>query len=237
MSFPHKYDPKTFVSVLKATPLPAVLKFAEPGVEPGDDHQAAYLLVLDLEGRLSWSAELTDSEEHVQTSQPDITPQVAGRLLGHLLLEAPVQDGANEVARAINDCHDASQSQTQRDMKDLAKWYALTLLRTCTSPFEAAEFLTDNFSVYKYSGKTPALSPEPTYTLSKEQALERDSHRCVVSGVADAPWAMNFSDEEAESRQIGRIAPTNAAHIIPHKLTDHSTPVKANYVLPTYPAG
>ncbi|KZV59830.1 hypothetical protein PENSPDRAFT_672097, partial [Peniophora sp. CONT] len=207
-------------------------------IEINDDHRSAYSLALELGEPKRWPAALpADKIDKISKKKAwptgKLTPQMASRILGYILIEAPVQQGADNIANEINSCsaeEDARGSiETLYNLADLARFYSLTLLKT----------------FYKYSGKTPILPEHPSrlsfalqrkdvednmqqseadYIKSKEKALARDGHRCVLQGIFDTAYYESLS---LSDRRPCRIEETNAAHIIPHKLsTNHDKPDK-----------
>ncbi|KZV59200.1 hypothetical protein PENSPDRAFT_446746, partial [Peniophora sp. CONT] len=230
------YNIDDYIIALDPAPLPSTLAFSTPEVKSEINHREAYDLALELGRLAAWPTMLPD-DTSMKKAWPTgkLTPPMASRILGYLLIEAPVQEGADIIAKEIHSCSIQGDVRRSLDslynLADLARFYSLTLLKT----------------FYKYSGKTPRLSSyhSPSgfeeqqvdaedemqengseYTKSKEEALARDGHRCVLQGIFDTAYYESLS---LSDRRPCRIEETNAAHIIPHKLsTNHDKPDKVN---------
>lgn len=128
------YDKKDFVVRLqKSTPLPPELHFSEPGIEPDSTHLDAYSLALQLAQIRAWPK----TPRNASKKWPDkLPPPLASRILGYLLTEVPVKE-ATRVAREITSCRkDTRMLESSVDdlyrLADLARFYSLTLIKTCT---------------------------------------------------------------------------------------------------------
>ena len=128
------YDSKRFVCQLpEAQPLPPFLQFSEPGIEIRPDHHDAYSLAIELAGFPAWPDTPLDTDKFWPLG---LVPSLASRILGYLLIEAPVQDAADRVAKEINACCKGLPGLESADalylLADLARFYALSLFKPCT---------------------------------------------------------------------------------------------------------
>ena len=131
---PH--DP---TALLKSTPLPSTLHFSEPEVEPDSSHRDAYSLAADLAQIPAWPTTRLEGDKLWPERLP---PPLASRILGYLLAEAPVQNAADIIAREINACCPKDSLRLRSDnvlyeLADLARFYALALLKPCTDTYSA----------------------------------------------------------------------------------------------------
>lgn len=120
--------------MLEPCPLPLSFAFSTPGISIAEGHISAYKRACKLEkvgGGEKWPDELAAPD--TETKQwPQLKPQVSGRILGYLLRESYHQYGADAVAREILGCGDgASPAQLEYNLADLARFYRVTLLKSC----------------------------------------------------------------------------------------------------------
>lgn len=124
-----------FVVRLPPTALPPSLAFEEAALTPDGPQQMAYDRARRVEQLDHWPAlpSAPDSTCHLKWPEK-LEPKVAGRLLGYILIQAPNQKSADAIARDINGCgSERSQEHGDYHMADLARFYSMTLLKTCTS--------------------------------------------------------------------------------------------------------
>ena len=95
----RNFDLRDFEVELQPSNLPPALEFAALDISPDPKHRNAYGLALALEALGSWP----NSNPTFLNKWPDrkLTPRMAGRLLGYLLIEAPMVDGADAIALEI----------------------------------------------------------------------------------------------------------------------------------------
>ncbi|GBE84642.1 hypothetical protein SCP_0606210 [Sparassis crispa] len=167
--------------------------------------EAAYNTCRHLERLLDWSEVVSDE---VRTSKR--TPQLCGRLLGYMMLEAPTPEGRLNVAREIQTC--TSASDTQDRLAALAQFYEHHFIRV----FKSAK------------GATPTVSTHPSrpsFNMTAEQInqlLEEapQDHRAAkllifhLTGRYDAATAISRYPEDETFIAPAPIAPTELAHII-----------------------
>lgn len=153
-----------------------VLQFeAGPLIVINDEHLSAYRQARAIEALSKWPKELpppdTGFEGAWQWPHSSLPPRIGGRLLGRLLTDAYLQDCANAIAKDINDCGDGAM--TLREiylLADLARFYSVTLLKTCERSF--CIIYPDTYcsrQVKKYSGKTPHISHHSRESFEEER--------------------------------------------------------------------
>ncbi|KAJ7576913.1 hypothetical protein C8J56DRAFT_375615 [Mycena floridula] len=138
------------------------------------------------------------------------TDVIAARLLGYLIIHAPIATGRDNICREINDCQNVHQ-----DLNRLAVLYRDCFVRC----FRRAK------------GPTPAPSPHPSrpsfdneremlrylmeeapkdHTTAKKLAFIRDGYRCMLTGQYEATsWGTPHVPATA------MVTATNFAHIFP----------------------
>ncbi|GBE87978.1 hypothetical protein SCP_1202040 [Sparassis crispa] len=172
----------------------------------------AYNTCLYLERLLDWSEEISDE---VRTSKR--TPQLCGRLLGYMMLEAPTPEGRLNVAKEIQTC--ASASDTQDRLAGITQFYDHHFIRF----FKAAKDATPAVSTppsrpsidMTAEEKNQLLEEAPQdHRAAKLLCLVRDNYRCVVTGRYDAATAISRYLEDKTFIAPAPIVPTELAHII-----------------------
>lgn len=117
------------------TTLPLSLEFEEATLTPDAPQRMAYDRARRIEQLDHWPAlpSATGSTCHLKRPEK-LESKVAGRLLGYMLIQALNQKSADAIAREINGCG-SEQSQEHADyyLADLARFYSMRLLKTCTS--------------------------------------------------------------------------------------------------------
>ncbi|KAL6302408.1 hypothetical protein BKA93DRAFT_736934 [Sparassis latifolia] len=172
----------------------------------------AYNTCLYLERLLDWGEEISDE---VRTSKR--TPQLCGRLLGYMMLEAPTPEGRLNVAKEIQTC--ASASDTQDRLAGITQFYDHHFIRF----FKAAKDATPAVSTppsrpsidMTAEEKNQLLEEAPQdHRAAKLLCLVRDNYRCVVTGRYDAATAISRYLEDKTFIAPAPIVPTELAHII-----------------------
>lgn len=123
---------------LTDTALLLSLVFREATLTLGESHQTAYQRARHIERFDRWPERLPPPFETTSTRNmkwPEkLEPKAAGRLLGYMLIEAYNQEGADTIARDINSCGNGqSQEHAGYELANFARFYSLTLMKTCTS--------------------------------------------------------------------------------------------------------
>ncbi|KAK0467013.1 uncharacterized protein EV420DRAFT_660011 [Desarmillaria tabescens] len=110
-------------------------------------------------------------------SSGSMTPRVAGRLLGYMLLEAPTVEGRDNVTFEIVSC-----AGDEARLKQLTQLYAEVYIRT----FKANDGRTPNFMDESSSGdEKEDVSPSLAHWETRRNASNRDRHQCVLSRCYD----------------------------------------------------
>ncbi|GBE87626.1 hypothetical protein SCP_1103030 [Sparassis crispa] len=174
--------------------------------------EAAYNTCRYLESLLDWSEVVADQ---VRTSKR--TPQLCGRLLGYMMLEAPTPQGRLNVAREIQTC--VSASNTQDLLAALAQFYEDHFIRV----FKSAKGPTPTVSMHP-SRPSFDLTAEEKNLLLKEApqdhraakllCLIRDNYRCVVTGKYDASTYKSMRLKDKTFISPAPVGYTELAHII-----------------------
>ncbi|KAJ8588954.1 hypothetical protein M405DRAFT_792280 [Rhizopogon salebrosus TDB-379] len=167
----------------------------------------AYDVCLVIEGRAS---EASDTRGHKPSEL------VCARLLGYMLIHAPVDTGRDYLAKAILSCTDDDDG-----LKRLGKFYFdhfIRLFKSAKGPTPSPSLhpsrpsFDDDQEALKY-GLVEAPKDQST---AKKHALIRDDYRCIVTGNTD------FHSEEniphIAERFLHERVPTvytQAAHIFP----------------------
>lgn len=130
---------EAFVVDLSPTALPHSLLFAEATLTPDSTHREAYDRARHIEELGQWPtlppSSPTDPTDNMKWPE-SLKPEAAGRLLGYMLTEAYNREGADAIAREINRCGNKESKdhwRTVYDLADLARFYSMTLMKTCTS--------------------------------------------------------------------------------------------------------
>ncbi|KAF8227805.1 hypothetical protein L208DRAFT_1365677 [Tricholoma matsutake] len=196
-----------------------------PNLPPADRSEAAQL---GLNALSAYRVCLAFQQQ--VTEKPLITH---ARILGYLILHAPTENARHEIVKAIHSCNN--------DFNVLSK-LGQSFIDYYIRPFK------------KFKGRTPAPSDHPSrpsfdkdkkdlqgtireapksHVDAKEQALERDGLRCVVTGMFDFAASRSISDQQVIA--AGGAVNTECAHIVPDSTyfdvsnTPTSSSVKKEY--------
>ncbi|KAK0449775.1 uncharacterized protein EV420DRAFT_764327 [Desarmillaria tabescens] len=161
------YDPLQFVFPRGPAPLPT----STPENFTTKQH-TAYAGAQAIESLSQWSV----------VSAGSMKPQVAGRLLGYMLLEAPTVEGRDNVTFEIASC-----GGDEARLKQLAQLYAAVYIRTFKvndgkTPNHIDEPLPDS-----YGGEKEDV-PLRTRWETRRNASKRDRHQCVLSRSYDLQY-------------------------------------------------
>ncbi|KAG8713232.1 hypothetical protein FRC08_013529 [Ceratobasidium sp. 394] len=139
------------------------------------------------------------------------------RILGWMMIHAPVPGGRSHVASTINSSH------TDRDILDVAdfnlKFFVNCFITTSTKPSRTPSNHPSRGSVdtRRHEIMAGLVAAPKNQTQAKEQALVRDDCRCVVTGAVD-------EDVYEQSRELQEtittayepgLKSTQCCHIIP----------------------
>ncbi len=146
----QNYDPSQFVFLHGPAPLPAN---APENFTP--QQHTAYAVAQAVETLSQWSP--------VTVSTRSMSPQVAGRLLGYMLLEAPTVEGRDNVTFEIASCNG-----DETRLKQLGHLYAKVYIQTCESFSSNSEvvMLTTSFQSRRTAG-----GPLVTWTQTSHHLL------------------------------------------------------------------
>jgi len=183
----------------------------------------AYDTCRSLEESESWNIFAADllkvySEEIMR----DMTPTVAGRVLGYGLLLAPSEDGRAALVRDINGCEDDPEL-----LGGLAHLYVFGLIRVFYNPkgpspaISASQSPRGSFEAaverYEHLIRKPGITSQEL----RELVSFRDENRCVLTG------ALNTVVADSQTKKHDVIF---LAHIISQSLpADENVPVKFNW--------
>ncbi|KAJ7583054.1 hypothetical protein C8J56DRAFT_956437 [Mycena floridula] len=130
------------------------------------------------------------------------TPLVSARLLGYLVIHAPLRD---TLCNEINNCVNLENNEaTQFKLGELAKLYRDTLIRCfgnskAPTPEDSPDFPND-FVAREKERLLYLLKQAPLNSgTSQEKALIRDQYRCMISGIYDD----NFLTPRPPGYQLG----------------------------------
>ncbi|PBK78541.1 hypothetical protein ARMSODRAFT_1078079 [Armillaria solidipes] len=204
----HNYDPLQFVFPHGPAPLPAN---APQNFAP--QQHTAYAVAQAVESLSQWSP--------VTVSTGSMTPQMAGRLLGYMLLEAPTAEGRDNVTFEIASC-----SGDETRLKQLAQLYAKVYIQT----FKANDGRTLNDMDESSDSSddedyTPPSSMEETHWETKQNASKRDRRQCILSRYYDVQYMDDLNYFEPKHPLLSVSDPfgfVREARIIPKRQTDIS---------------
>ncbi|KAH6916041.1 hypothetical protein BKA70DRAFT_1254582 [Coprinopsis sp. MPI-PUGE-AT-0042] len=182
--------------IFKATPLPP-----NPYDENTQSH-SAYEACLTLQ-------EVSRTKEEIMHS----------RVLGYLLIHAPVEEGRGHVANEILMC-----GGNQRFLYDVAMLYVAHLLQLFRKHQSKPPTPASHPSIPSSSIESPLLAgiltaPPSDHRGAKKAAIYRDGHQCLYSGSFDRIYSKPFEDlgQDLPERPLPP-ASTYAAHIFPPSL-------------------
>ncbi|KAG9018580.1 hypothetical protein FRB90_011302 [Tulasnella sp. 427] len=140
---------------------------------------------------------------------------MCGRILGYMMLEAPTDDGRDNVQREVN------SRGTDEELQELARFYATQFLLLLKKGKNRSSRSSSNSSNDDTQRTLGLLMEEATKSNSavKRLTLIRDNYSCVVTGGYDfetykASLARGLIND---SRHLA-LAITKVAHILPYSL-------------------
>ncbi|KAG8964631.1 hypothetical protein FRC05_003744 [Tulasnella sp. 425] len=185
--------------MLQPQPLP------ENRYPPDSPHFRAYERCLALEG----------SAENASFNS-SFSPQICGRILGYMMLEAPTSVGCDNVQREIE--------------------ASLHTVKKAKGPTPGSSSHPSRPSFDETQETILLLMNEaPKYSTVKKLALRRDNYRCVVTGAYDGATYKKQCRTDPTFRAPATPQLTQAAHIFPDSLNqdlawpDNLPGRKANY--------
>ncbi|KAG8925239.1 hypothetical protein FRC00_004177 [Tulasnella sp. 408] len=150
------------------------------------------------------------------------SPQMCGRILGYMMLEAPTSEGRDNVRREIETC------DTDKELRDVAGLYATYFLRLFKMakgpiPVGSSHPSRPSFDDTRDSSMYLMEQAQKSNSAVKKLALKRDNYRCLVTGAYDG--ATYQKQLEADDTFIPPSTPrfTQAAHIFPYSLNQDLT--------------
>ncbi|PBK69277.1 hypothetical protein ARMSODRAFT_1004521 [Armillaria solidipes] len=193
------YDPLQFVLPRGPASLPA----NAPENFTAQQH-TAYVGAQTVESLSQWSA----------VSAGSMKPQVAGRILGYMLLEAPTAEGRDNVTFEIASC-----GEDETRLKQLAQLYAAVYIRTFKAnegrtPIHMDETSPDSSDNEE---KDVPLSEERHWE-ARQNTSKRDLHQCILSRWHDLRYMCDLLHTEPEHPLLhGPVpcGPVEEARIIP----------------------
>ncbi|KDQ09867.1 hypothetical protein BOTBODRAFT_178609 [Botryobasidium botryosum FD-172 SS1] len=165
---------------------------------------------------------------------------VDGRLLGYMLLCAPLETGKDWVARSINSCSENAdlarlcRSFIQVFLKPMGAGSPTPMTPTYAQPSRPS------FEVLQNAPMQNLVQGEKYHKVAKVLALKRDRYRCVITGVIDSVSAKKRTPhyvEYAGNRVGAELQGTNRAHIIHAHLNQGVTDMLASEVACFYADG
>ncbi|KAF5374168.1 hypothetical protein D9615_008901 [Tricholomella constricta] len=173
--------------------------------------------------------------------EQQVTEQISvihARILGYLILHAPTENGRHEVVKAIHSCNKDFEVLSElgqafldyfiRPFKELRRWTPASSDNSSrTSSDEDEEDLQELETIPKPEAPKNRLD-------AKNQALERDGLRCVVTGLYDHDAAITKISVE-EIVAAGGAVGTGCAYIVPDPAyldafnTPMSSPLEKKY--------
>ncbi|KAK0467012.1 uncharacterized protein EV420DRAFT_1758894 [Desarmillaria tabescens] len=151
-------------------------------------------------------------------SPGSMTPQVAGRLLGYMLLEAPTVEGRDNVTFEIASC-----AGDEARLKQLAQLYAKVYIRTFQAnggrtPSDYMDESSPDLSGDEEEDVPLPSVMEETHWETTQNASKRDRHRCILSRCYDLQYMYDLSQLEPEHpllRVSDPFGSVDEARIIP----------------------
>ncbi|KDQ09866.1 hypothetical protein BOTBODRAFT_147975 [Botryobasidium botryosum FD-172 SS1] len=166
---------------------------------------------------------------------------VDGRLLGYMLLCAPLETGKDWVARSIISCSEDA------DLAQLSHSFMQVFLRpmrargssTPMTPTHAHPS-RPSFEALQSASVQDLTQGKRYYKAAKVMALKRDCYRCVLTGMIDVASARKPTPHYA--MYVGNTAGvpqehTNGAHIIPAHLNQGVADMLSNEIARFYTGG
>ncbi|KAK0239757.1 hypothetical protein EDD85DRAFT_462036 [Armillaria nabsnona] len=220
----QNYDPSQFVFPHGPAPLPAN---APENFTP--QQHTAYAV-----------AQAVESLSPVTVSTRSMSPQVAGRLLGYMLLEAPTAEGRDNVTFEIASC-----SGDETRLKQLAQLYAKVYIQTFKAnggrtpgdmdSDESSSGLSEDEEDEEDEEDAPPSSMEETHWETKQNASKRDQRRCILSRYHDVQYMSDLSHFEPKHPLLSVQEPfgcVREARIIPKRqanIADDNRQAKHEY--------
>ncbi|KAA1472924.1 hypothetical protein DENSPDRAFT_839317 [Dentipellis sp. KUC8613] len=155
-------------------------------------------------------SKVLDDPAAVIPQKGSLPPLVCARLLGQLLLEAPIADGRTNVASEIVRCKDDDELQ------QLANLYKNHLLRCFyrtkgRTPLPSSHPTAPSFDLKKNEFRALLVETPSSHEAAKAQALERDQYRCMLSKELDVK---SFKSGLALDDGSSTLVHTQCAHIL-----------------------
>ncbi|KAG8731312.1 hypothetical protein FRC11_004536 [Ceratobasidium sp. 423] len=141
--------------------------------------------------------------------------ELAIRILGQMLIQAPSLEGRAYVARRINNC---ISDQMIIDLGQSYLSYFIAYLRSTSEAFSTPASSEEDLS----DSLAEAME---NHAEAKQQALIRDNYRCMLSGVVDKvavaslPWLM----DEVVNSPKPLVMSTHCCHILPQCISHAPT--------------
>ncbi|KAG9044207.1 hypothetical protein FS837_008621 [Tulasnella sp. UAMH 9824] len=173
-------------------------------------------------------------------SGPKFSPQMCGRILGYMMLEAPASGGRDKVQREIETC---DTDQKLRDLAELYAAYFLRLFEKEKSPTPVGSSHPSRPSFNDTRDIIMHLMEEAPKSNSavKKLALKRDNYRCIVTGAYDGATYLEQAEADDTFIPPSALRFTHIAHIFPDSLNqdltgpDELTGKKAEYSATPWP--
>ncbi|KAK0239126.1 hypothetical protein EDD85DRAFT_951344 [Armillaria nabsnona] len=140
-------------------------------------------------------------------------PQVARRLLGYMLLEAPTAEGRDNVTSEIASC-----GEDETRLKQLAQLYAAVYIQTFKTNEGRTPIHMDETSPDSSENEEKDVPPsEERHWEARQNASKRDRHRCILSHSHDLRYMLHLlHTEPGHPLLIGPVpcGPVEEARII-----------------------
>ncbi|KIO24422.1 hypothetical protein M407DRAFT_26133 [Tulasnella calospora MUT 4182] len=176
---------------------------------PGSLQFHAYERCLELERS-------ADNANH-EGSSPRFSPQMCGRILGYMMLEAPSSIGCENVRKEIERC------QAEEDLRNLARFYAEFFIRLFRkakgpTPGSSSHRSRPSFDDTQQTIKSLMEQAPKNHKAVKQLALKRDNYRCVVTGAYDGATFQKQLETDPAFEPPTTPRFTQVAHIFPDSL-------------------
>ncbi|KAL1943932.1 hypothetical protein VTO73DRAFT_3750 [Trametes versicolor] len=164
--------------------------------------------------RMLWPIPPLPSTKWAPSICSDSRPLVCARLLGRLLLEAPTEDGRNNVASEIVQCRDDSELFRLANLyKDHFIRLSSTVFREKDrTPAPSSHPSAPSSDLKKGEFRNTLLPTPPSHSTAKADPLRRDGYRCMLSRRLDVD-SLDNGLIPVDEATTGMIAHTHCAHI------------------------